>query len=125
MIGILGVGGIVAFVMGSLFLFDSPDADLALDRGVIFGAALAVGLFMLIAGSLSMNAYRRRPVTGTEGLIGELGEVRVRLAPRGKVWLHGEYWNAESDGDEIEAGRSVRVVDIAHMVLKVRRTDWG
>ena len=123
--GILGVGGIVAFVMGSLFLFDSPEADLALDRGVIFGAALAVGLFMLIAGSLSMNAYRRRPVTGTEGLIGELGEVRVRLAPRGKVWLHGEYWNAESDGDEIEAGRSVRVVDIAHMVLKVRRTDWG
>lgn len=123
--GILGVGGIVAFVMGSLFLFDSPDADLALDRGVIFGAALAVGLFMLIAGSLSMNAYRRRPVTGTEGLIGELGEVRVRLAPRGKVWLHGEYWNAESDGDEIEAGLSVRVVDIAHMVLKVRRTDWG
>ena len=123
--GILGVGGLVAFVMGSLFLFDSPDAELAPDRGVIFGAALGVGLFILIAGSLSMQAYRRRPVTGTEGLIGELGEVRERLAPRGKVWLHGEYWNAESDEDDIEAGQTVRVVDVAHMVLKVHRATWG
>ena len=123
--GILGVGGLVAFVMGSLFLFDSPDAELAPDRGVIFGAALGVGLFILIAGSLSMQAYRRRPVTGTEGLIGELGEVRERLAPRGKVWLHGEYWNAESDEDDIEAGQAVRVVDVAHMVLKVHRATWG
>ena len=123
--GILGVGGLVAFVMGSLFLFDSPDAELAPDRGVIFGAALGVGLFILIAGSLSMQAYRRRPVTGTEGLIGELGEVRERLAPRGKVWLHGEYWNAESDEDDIEAGQTVRVVDVAHMVLKVHRANWG
>ena len=122
--GILGVGGLVAFVMGSLFLFDSPDAELAPDRGVIFGAALGVGLFILIAGSLSMQAYRRRPVTGTEGLIGELGEVRERLAPRGKVWLHGEYWNAESDEDDIEAGQTVRVVDVAHMVLKVHRANW-
>ena len=123
--GILGISGLVAFVMGSLFLFDSSDADLVLDRGVIFGAALGVGLFILIVGSLSMTAYRRRPVTGTEGLIGELGEVRVRLAPRGKVWLHGEYWNAESEEDEIEAGQTVRVVDVAHMVLKVHKASWG
>jgi len=44
----------------------------------------------------------------------------VRLAPRGKVWLHGEYWNAESDED-VEVGQKVRVVSRDHMVLRVRK----
>ena len=122
--GILGVSGIVAFVMGSLFLFDSSDAEFAIDRGIIFTVALCAGLFILIVGTLSMKAYRLRAVTGKEGLIGEVGEVRVRLAPRGKVWLHGEYWNAETEEEEIEAGQPVRVIEINHMVLKVHRASW-
>ncbi len=122
--GILGVSGIVAFVMGSLFLFDSSDAEFAIDRGIIFTVALCAGLFILIVGTLSMKAYRLRAVTGKEGLIGEVGEVRVRLAPRGKVWLHGEYWNAETEEEAIEAGQPVRVVEINHMVLKVHRVSW-
>ncbi len=122
--GILGVSGIVAFVMGSLFLFDSSDAEFAIDRGIIFTVALCAGLFILIVGTLSMKAYRLRAVTGKEGLIGEVGEVRVRLAPRGKVWLHGEHWNAETEEEEIEAGQPVRVVEINHMVLKVHRASW-
>ena len=122
--GILGVSGIVAFVMGSLFLFDSSDAEFAIDRGIIFTVALCAGLFILIVGTLSMKAYRLRAVTGKEGLIGEVGEVRVRLAPRGKVWLHGEYWNAETEEEAIEAGQPVRVVEINHMVLKVHRASW-
>lgn len=121
--GILGVSGIVAFVMGSLFLFDSSDTEFAVDRSIIFTVALCTGLFMLIVGTLSMKAYRQRSVTGKEGLIGEVGEVRVRLAPRGKVWLHGEYWNAETEDEEIEAGQAVRVVEINHMVLRVHRAS--
>lgn len=121
--GILGASGLAAFVMGSLFLFDTPDADLLIDRGVIVAAALSMGVFMLIVGTLSLRTLRQRPVSGQEGLIGEIGEVRVRLAPRGKVWLHGEYWNAESDEEEIEEGQPVRVVDVNHMVLKVHRTS--
>ncbi len=122
--GILGVSGIVAFVLGSLFLFDSSDAEFAIDRGIIAAVAVSVGTFMLVAGTLAMKAYRQPPVSGLEGLIGETGEVRVRLAPRGKVWLHGEYWNAESEEDEIEADQPVRVVAVNHMVLKVHRTSW-
>lgn len=122
--GILGVSGIVAFVMGSLFLFDSSDAYFTINRGIIAAIAASVGTFMLIAGTLAMKAQRKRPVSGLEGLIGETGEVRVRLAPRGKVWLHGEYWSAESEAGEIETGRPVRVVQINHMVLKVDRVSW-
>lgn len=118
--GILGVGGIVAFVLGSLFLFDTPESELAVDRSIIFTAALSVSAFMLFVGTLAVRTWRQKPTSGGEGLIGEVGEVRMRLAPRGKVWLHGEYWNAESD-EEVEVGQKVQVVSRDHMVLRVRK----
>lgn len=118
--GILGVGGLVSFVLGSLFLFDTPESEMAVDRGIIVTAALCVSAFMLFIGTLAVRTWRQRPASGSEGLIGEIGEVRVRLAPRGKVWLHGEYWNAESD-EEIEVGQKVRVVSLNRMVLRVRK----
>ncbi|MGH7962217.1 MAG: NfeD family protein [Candidatus Binatia bacterium] len=118
--GILGIGGIVSFVLGSLFLFDTPDAELLVDRSIILTAALSVSAFMLFIGTLAVRTWRRQPVSGQEGLIGEEGEVRVRLAPSGKVWLHGEYWNAESD-EKLEVGQKVRVVGISGMMLRVRK----
>ena len=118
--GILGVSGIAAFVLGSLFLFDTPDAELAVDRGIIFAASLAVGTFMFIVGSLAVRAWRRPVASGMEGLQGEIGEVRTPLTPQGKVWVHGEYWTAQSD-EEIEVGQKVQIVEIDHMILRVRR----
>ncbi len=118
--GILGVSGIAAFVLGSLFLFDTPDSEIAVDRGIIFAASLAVGTFMFVAGSLAVHAWRRPVVLGLEGLQGEIGEVRTRLAPHGKVWIHGEYWTAASDED-IEVGQKVQIVEVDHMILRVRR----
>ena len=119
--GILGVSGIAAFVLGSLFLFDTPDSDIAVDRGIIFAASLAVGTFMFVAGSLAVHAWRRPVASGLEGLQGEIGEVCTRLAPHGKVWIHGEYWTAESDED-IPVGQKVQIVEVDHMILRVRRT---
>ena len=118
--GILGVGGIVSFVLGSLFLFDTPESELMVDRGIILTAALSVSAFMLFIGTLAVRTWRQKPASGSEGLIGGIGEVRVRLAPRGKVWLHGEYWNAESD-EEIEVGQKVQVISRDHLVLRVRK----
>ena len=118
--GILGVSGIAAFVLGSLFLFDTPDAELAVDRGIIFAASLAVGTFMFIVGSLAVRAWRRPVASGLEGLQGEIGEVRTPLTPQGRVWVHGEYWTAQSD-EEIEVGQKVRIVEVDHMILRVRR----
>ncbi len=118
--GILGVSGIAAFVLGSLFLFDTPDAELAVNRGIIFAASLAVGTFMFIVGSLAVRAWRRPVASGLEGLRGEIGEVRTPLAPQGRVWIHGEYWTAQSD-EEIEVGQKVQIVEVDHMVLRVRR----
>ncbi len=118
--GILGVGGIFSFVLGSLFLFDAPADELAIDRSLIVVSALCVSVFMLFVGTLAVRTWKQRPASGQEGMIGEIGEVRERIAPRGKVWLHGEYWTAESDED-INVGQKVRVIGIHHLVLRVRK----
>jgi membrane-bound serine protease (ClpP class) len=118
--GVLGVGGIVALTFGSLLLFDPESTGLAVDRSIVFTAAATVGSFVLIISYLVFQSQRSRPTLGFEGLIGEIGEARSVLAPGGKIFVHGEYWNAEADG-EVAAGDKVEVVGIAGMTLKVKR----
>jgi membrane-bound serine protease (ClpP class) len=57
-----------------------------------------------------------------EGLVGEVGEVRSKLSPTGKIFVHGEYWNAEAEG-EVDVGEKVQVVGYDGMNLKVRRSS--
>jgi membrane-bound serine protease (ClpP class) len=118
--GVLGVGGIVALTFGSLLLFDPESTGLAVDRSIVFTAAATVGSFVLIISYLVFQSQRSKPTLGFEGLIGEIGEARSVLAPSGKIFVHGEYWNAEADG-EVAAGDKVEVVGIAGMTLKVKR----
>jgi membrane-bound serine protease (ClpP class) len=86
---------------------------------MIVTAALCVSAFMLFVGTLAVRTWTQRAASGREGLVGEVGEVRQRIAPQGKVWLHGEYWTAESD-EELEVGQKVRVVSVNRMILRVR-----
>ncbi len=118
--GVLGVGGLIAFILGSLFLFDAPDADLLVDRSIIASVGVGVALLMLFIGSLAVRTFGQRSVSGIDGLIGATGEVRVRIAPRGKVWIHGESWTAEGD-ENLEVGQKVQVVSVTDLVLHVRK----
>jgi len=116
--GVIGIGGIVSFVLGSLLLFDTPESTVGVDSSIAVAAGVTVGVFMLGVAFFVVRSQSRRQILGTEGLLGEVGEVRVRLAPRGKVWVHGEYWTAEA-GRELEVGTRVRVIGVQGMVLKV------
>ncbi len=119
--GVLGVGGIVAFVLGSLLLFDTADPTAAVDRSIIAAAVVTVGGFMLAVGWLIVRAQWRRATTGVEGLVGQRAVVRERVATVGKVFVRGEYWNAVSDGP-IEVGEEVEIVGVEPgMRLRVRR----
>lgn len=122
--GILGIGGLVALVLGSLLLFDTPDSTLQVDRGIIAGAATAVGTFMLIVGWLVMRAQIRPAVTGAEGMLGEIGEVRRGADPSGrvKVFVHGEYWDAVAD-QPLDVGAPVEVVGVDGLQIRVRRRE--
>jgi membrane-bound serine protease (ClpP class) len=122
--GILGVGGIVAFVLGSLLLFDTPESNLTLDPNIVYAAAATFGAFTMWVSYLVVRSQRRKPSLGREGLIGEVGEVRERIVGTrdGKIFVHGEYWNAASE-EPIEVGERAEVLRVDGMRLLVRRVD--
>jgi membrane-bound serine protease (ClpP class) len=116
--GVLTVGGIASMVLGSLMLIDVPAPYMRISVWVILGTAAGTAVFFLFVVGAGVKALRRRTTTGMEGLIGEIGVVRIRLAPRGQVFLCGELWNAESEG-EVEVGESVRVTEMNGLTLRV------
>jgi membrane-bound serine protease (ClpP class) len=120
--GFLGIGGIIALAIGSLFLFDTESSDLIVDRSIVFTAVGTVGAIMLALSYLVFKSQKLIQTTGMDGLIGEIGEVRVKLGPAGKVFVHGEYWNAAADG-EIDVGEKVEVIGYQGMRLNVRRSS--
>ena len=117
--GVVGVGGLVAFVLGSLFLFDSGGEDVRVAWSLVLGAGGGLALFILTVGAL---VARRRNVgsrLGIEGMIGAVGTARGRLAPAGSVLVHGEYWSADAD-EAIEPGTPVEVTGVDGLRLHVR-----
>ena len=122
--GVLGVGGIISLALGSLLLFDTPSADFGVDRSIVFTAVGTVGTFVLGISYLVFRSQKAKPTLGKEGLIGEIGEVRGKLAPTGRIFVHGENWSAQADG-AIEIGEKVRVIGYDGMRLKVRRVSEG
>jgi membrane-bound serine protease (ClpP class) len=110
-IGALGIGGLVAFIVGSFFLFDPEGStiDFGVSIPVIIGAAItSAGLTFAVIGA-AMKARRRPAVTGAEEMIESRGKVVDWQAGRGNIRVHGEIWSARSDR-ELKSGDSVRVI---------------
>jgi membrane-bound serine protease (ClpP class) len=124
--GVIGVGGLVAFVLGSLLLFDTPDSTVQVDRGLIAGAAATLGAFSFVVGWLVVRTQRQRSSVGAEGMVGEIGQVRRVLLPgrRVKVFVHGEYWDADTD-EPLTEGDSVEVTAVSGLRVRVRRSTSG
>ena len=118
--GVLGIGGAISLALGSLLLFDTQSSDLVVDRSIIFTAVGTLSALMLLLGYLVFKSQKRKPTMGMKGLLGEIGEVRAKLNPSGKIFVHGEYWSAEGDG-EIAVGEKVRVIGFEGMSLKVKK----
>ena len=105
-------------ILGSVMLIDSPIPDMRIPLTTIIATALMVaGFFTLIVGTAA-RALWSRTTTGREGLVGEVGVVRSRLAPRGQIFVRGELWNAEAESP-VEPGDSVRVAKIEGLTLRV------
>jgi membrane-bound serine protease (ClpP class) len=120
--GVLGIGGLISLALGSFFLFDTENSDLVVDRSIIFTAVGTLGAFVLTVSYLVFRSQKSKPTLGLEGLVGEVGEVRSKLSPAGRIFVHGEYWNAQADS-EIDVGEKVEVLGYEGMNLKVRRSS--
>jgi membrane-bound serine protease (ClpP class) len=118
--GMLTVGGVIAMVLGSLLLFQSPEPYLRVSWGVILVTVAATAAFFIFAVLKGVEAHRKKPATGGEGLIGEEGQAAAPIGREGKVFIHGEYWDAWSD-ETIAEGEKVAVVEVDGMRVKVRK----
>ena len=121
--GVLGLGGVIAFVIGSLLFIDTSRTNLVVSRNIVYGAAAGLALVILGVGYIVARDRRSRPKTGAEGLIGEIGEVREPIAPGepGKVFVHGEIWRAVS-GDALPQGARARVLAVRGLEIVVQRS---
>lgn len=119
--GVLGIGGVIAFVIGSLFLIDSAQTNLEVNRGMIAGAAIAMSAIILGLGWVILRERHRPATTGREGMVGEVGEVREAIAPGapGRVFVHGEHWRAVSN-QALGVGTRVRVMAVRGLEIEVR-----
>ncbi|BCB95885.1 serine protease [Dissulfurispira thermophila] len=121
--GMLTIGGIVSIVLGSLMLFESPMPFLKLSLSIIIPVAIVTAIFFVLTFRLAYKAYKRKPVTGTEGLIGMEGIAKTDITnTEGMVIVHGEYWSAYSD-DVIQRGERVIVEDVSGLKVKVRKVN--
>jgi len=119
--GLLSVGGIVSLTLGSLMLFESPAPYFRVSLDVLLPTIFLTSAFFLIIVGLAVKAHRARPATGVQGMVGLVGFARSPLGPKGgKVYIHGEYWNAFSD-EAIQEGEEVQVLEVRNLRIKVKR----
>lgn len=119
--GILSIGGILAMVIGSIMLIDAPIPELRPSLKFILPVAISLSLIFIFLIFLAVKAHVARAMTGKEGLLGEAGVVQTDLTPEGKVFVHGEIWNAEAE-ENLPKGTKVRVARVLdNLRIKVKK----
>lgn len=120
--GILTVGGIAAMVIGSIMLIPAPIPELRPSLKFIIPVAVGLSLIFIFLIVIAIRAHLNRVSTGKEGLVGEIGVAQSDLKPEGKVFVHGELWNAEA-AEDIPKGTKVKVLEVKkNLMLKVTKS---
>jgi membrane-bound serine protease (ClpP class) len=114
--GVLGIGGVISMLLGSFMLIDSTAPYLQISLTVIITMVVAVSAVFLVIVGFAIKAQRRRVVTGPEGIIGAVGEIRVG----GMAFISGELWRVDCP-QPLAAGDKVQVLGVENMRLKVTK----
>jgi membrane-bound serine protease (ClpP class) len=116
--GVLTVGGIALLTLGGLLLVDSPIPEMRVHLATALAVSIPLGLITAFLMSLALKARRNKVVTGIEGLVGQTGVAQTLLSPSGKIFVHGELWDAVSSSP-VNVGQSVIVRRVDGLVLQV------
>jgi len=120
--GVLGIGGIICMIFGALFLVDGPIPEMRVHLLTALIVSVPIGLIAIFLTTLVLRARRVRVATGREGMIGEIGVARTQLGPEGKVFVHGELWNAVAP-TSLPEGTRVRVSGVDGLHLRVEPAE--
>ena len=124
--GLLTLGGAISMLLGLLMLFESPDPALRVSWVVAATLTGLTSVFFVAIVAAGIRAQRARRVTGMESMRGAVAVARTDIAPRGKIFYDGTYWNAVTAGDSIKAGERViieRMEGLTAIVRKEERTS--
>jgi membrane-bound serine protease (ClpP class) len=116
--GVLTIGGIALITLGGLLLVDSPIPEMRVHLLTALAVSIPLGLITAFLMSIALKARRNKMVSGAQGIIGETGITQTPLSPRGKIFVHGELWDAVSSSD-VPAGQSVVVRRVDGLLLQV------
>jgi len=122
--GLLALGGILCMLLGSLILVNSPYEFMYISLKIIVPVTLATALIFIFLAGAVIRAHRKRIKSGKEGLVGEIGKTLTAISPRGKIFIHGEIWNARSE-TPIDKDSEVEVVKIDGMSIWVKKRREG
>jgi membrane-bound serine protease (ClpP class) len=120
--GLLTIGGIASFVIGSMILFDSPLPGGRIPMTTIISMVIVIMAFIFIVVRSVIRVHKTQVTTGREGIVGEEGMALVDFDGQGmgKISVHGEIWDAQCEG-EVKKNDALVVVEMQGMVLKVRK----
>ena len=116
--GLLSVAGLISLTLGSIMLFENIRVSLNLMMPTI----VMIGGFFVIIAFLAFRAYKGKPTSGMEGLIGQTGVVEEKIDPVGLIFAHGEYWKATST-EVAEQGEKVRIIGSKGLELIVEKVS--
>jgi len=120
--GLLSIAGIVSLLLGSMMLFEGDSPEMKLSMQVLLPTIILISGFFVGIASLVFRAQVSKPATGAGGLVGEIGIVKKALSPEGKVFVHGELWNARAK-EPLDENVKVRVVKVVNLILEVESVD--
>ncbi len=116
--GVLTVGGIALLTIGGLLLVDSPIPEMRVHLVTALAVSVPLGIITAFLMSIALKARRNKVVTGVQGLVGETGVAQTALSPQGKVFVHGELWDAIASSS-LPAGQLVVVRQVDGLILQV------
>jgi len=116
--GVATIGGIALLTMGGLLLVDSPIPEMRVHLVTALAISIPLGLITAFLMTIALRARRNKVVTGSQGMIGETGIAQTTLSPQGKVFVHGELWDAVSSHDT-PIGQLVVVRQVDGLTLHV------
>lgn len=116
--GVLALGGIATLVIGALLLVDAPIPEMRVKLATALAVSIPLGTITVFLMSIAWRARRNKVLTGAEGLVGEVAIAQTALAPAGKVFVHGEIWDAVTSAP-VPMGEQVVVRKVEGLRLQV------
>jgi membrane-bound serine protease (ClpP class) len=122
--GILAGGGVIAMVLGTVMLVDTEVPELSISWTTAIGVTLPFAAITVFLLQLAVKSFRYKVATGSEGMVGETGVAKSDVHDTGRVFVHGEWWNARSD-EPIPEGEPIEIVSMDGLLLTVQAKDSG